>query len=235
LPELLEVCMSKAMLLRRVPLFASLSDQEIECVAATLGKRTFGKGIIIFHKGSPGRTMYIVEQGKVRIFLLSDSGHEISVNVYGPGDTFGEMAVIDNLPRSAGAVALDKSVVYTLLRDDFLRHLETFPHMARGVMDELCARLRYTTAQVESLAFLDVPGRVAEKLLELADRYGADRGETAEIELQLTQSELATWVVATREHVNRALSSFRDEGLIAVDGQRVTILDRAGLGRRIMS
>ena len=144
------------------------------------------------------------------------------------------MAILDGLPRSAGAVTVERTVTYTLYRDDFLRYLEICPHMGRGIIELLTARLRYTTAQVESLAFLDVHARVAEKLLELADRYGMERGEVEEIELRLTQSELASWVVATREHVNRVLCSFRDWGLIRIDGQRITVLDRPGLRRRIV-
>jgi CRP-like cAMP-binding protein len=215
-------------LLQRVSFFSRLTGQELEALAHKLTKRTFGKGMIIFHKGSPGRSLYIIESGRVRIFLLSKSGQEISVNVYGPGDLFGEMALLDGLPRSAGAMVMEKTVVYTLYRDDFLRCIETYPRMARSIIGELSSRLRYTTDCIERLAFLDVNGRVAAKLLELADRTGQP-GEGIEIDLRLTQTELASWVSARRESVNKVLSSFRDQGLIELDGQRITILDRAGL------
>jgi CRP/FNR family cyclic AMP-dependent transcriptional regulator len=217
--------MSKVTMLRNVRLFAGLAD--------SLGKRIFAKGMIIFHKESPGQTLYIIESGKVRIFVLSESGQEISVNVYGPGDVFRELALLDGLPRSAGAVALERTMTLTLHRDDFLHHLEACPGMATSIIEVLCARLRYTTACTERLAFLDVYGRVAAKLLELADRYGVQR-EGIEIELRLTQAELASWVVASRESVNKALVAFRDQGLIEVEGQRITILDRRGLKRRVL-
>ena len=227
--------MSKVTMLRNVRLFASLPDQELEGLADRLGKRTFAKGMIIFHKESAGQTLYIIESGKVRIFVLSESGQEISVNVYGPGDVFGELALLDGLPRSAGAVALERTVTLTLHRDDFLRHLETCPGMARSIMEVLSARLRYTTAYAESLSFLDVFGRMAAKLVELADRYGlAGQREGIGIDLRLTQTELATWVGASRESVNKVLGAFRDQGLIEIDGQRITILDRPGLERRIL-
>lgn len=220
--------MSMVPMLRKVSFFSRLTDRELEALAHSLGKRTFGKGMIIFHKGSPGRSLYIIESGKVRIFLLSRSGQEISVNVYGPGEVFGEMAILDGLPRSAGAMVMEKTVVYTLYRDDFLRCIETSPRMARSIIEELSSRLRYTTDYVEHLAFLDVNGRVAAKLLELADRYGL-KGEGIEIDMRLTQTELASWVAARRESVNKVLSNLRDQGLIEVDGQRITILDPAGL------
>jgi CRP/FNR family transcriptional regulator/CRP/FNR family cyclic AMP-dependent transcriptional regulator len=220
--------MTVVTMLKKVSLFSRLTDQELEVLASSLTKRTFGKGTIIFHKGSPGRSLYTIESGRVRIFLLSSSGQEISVNVYGPGDVFGELALLDGLPRSAGAVVMEKTVVYTLHRDDFVRLVEDSPQMAGSIIQDLVSRLRYTTAGMEQQAFLDVNGRVAAKLLELADRYGL-AGEGIEIDLRLTQTELASWVSARRESVNKVLGAFREQGLIAVDGQRITILDRAGL------
>jgi CRP/FNR family transcriptional regulator/CRP/FNR family cyclic AMP-dependent transcriptional regulator len=177
--------------------------------------------------------MYIIESGKVRIFILSESGQEISVNIYGPGDTFGELALLDGLPRSAGAVAVEQTVTLALHRDDFLRHLETYPRMAQSIIEVLSTRLRYTTSYAESLAFLDVCGRVAAKLLELAERYGVQR-EGIEIELRLTQAELASWVGTSRESVNKVLGTFRGQGLIEVEGRKITILDRQGLKKRIL-
>lgn len=226
--------MSKVALLRNVPLFAGLSDQELEALAGCLGRRAFGKGMIIFHKGGLGQSLYIIESGQVRIFSLSETGQEISINIYGPGDLFGELALLDGQPRSAGAMAMEKTVTLTLYRDDFLRYLEAFPGMRRGIMQVLSRRLRYATAYAETLAFLDVYGRVAAKLLELADRYGVAKAGVEQIELRLTQTELASWVVASRESVNKVLGAFRDQGLIQFEGQEITIVDREGLARRVM-
>jgi CRP-like cAMP-binding protein len=114
-----------------------------------------------------------------------------------------------------------------------LRHLEACPQMAVSIMQVLTARLRFTTEQAKSLAFLDVYGRVAMRLLDLAGRYGMEK-EGIKLDLRLTQAELATWVAATRESVNKALGAFRDQGLIAVEGQTITILDPDGLEKRIM-
>jgi CRP/FNR family cyclic AMP-dependent transcriptional regulator len=225
--------MSNVNMLRKVSLFAGLSCEELEVLAGSLGRRTFAKGMIIFHKGGVGQTLYIIESGKVRIFVLSESGQEITVNIYGPGDVFGEFSLLDGLPRSAGAVAMERTVTLTLHRDHFLRHLEAYPRIAGSIMKVLTTRLRYTTTHAETLSFLDVYGRVAAKLLELADRYGVQK-EGIEIELRLTQTELATWVAATRESVNKVLGTFREQGLIEMEGQRITILDRGGLESRIL-
>jgi len=225
--------MSSVSMLRNVLFFGGLSDEELAALAESVGKRTFARGMIIFHKGVVGRSLYIIESGRVRIFLLSESGQELSLNIYGPGDVFGELALLDGLPRSAGAVTMEKTVTLTLHRDDFLRHIEAQPRMAWSIMEVLSKRLRYTTEYAESLAFLDVCGRVAARLLELGDRYGLQTEDGIVIELRLTQAELATWVAATREFVNKALGIFRDQGLLEIDGQRITILNRPGLQRRV--
>jgi CRP/FNR family cyclic AMP-dependent transcriptional regulator len=237
-------------LLRNVAYFTGLSDQELELLGDSLGRRTFNKGMILFHEGSPGETLYIIESGQVRIFLLSESGQEISVNIFGPGDAFGELSLLDGLPRSTGALAMERTVTLTLHREDFLRHLEATPRMARSILDVLSRRLRYTTTYAESLALLDVYGRVAAKLLELADRYGvqeeradgqhavdrpgrSDETQPTEIDLHMTQAELASLVGATRESVNKVLGTLRDQQLIDIRGQRMAILDRRGLERHI--
>jgi CRP-like cAMP-binding protein len=105
--------------------------------------------------------------------------------------------------------------------------------MIMTILKVLSARIRYTTAQAERLAFLDVSGRVASKLLELADRYGV-QDDGIEIELELTQTELASWVGANRKSVNRALANFRDQGLIRVQRHKITILDARALRRQII-
>jgi CRP/FNR family transcriptional regulator/CRP/FNR family cyclic AMP-dependent transcriptional regulator len=225
--------MTVATMLQKIPLFSGLTAEELDLLADATGKRAFAKGMIIFHKDSPGQTLYIIESGRVRIFILSESGQEISVNVYGPGEFFGELALLDSLPRSAGAVVMEDTVTLTLQRDDFMRLVQEHPEISMSIMRVLSTRLRYTTMYAEGLAFLDVFGRVAAKLIELADRYGKE-GEGVEIALRLTQGELASWIGASRESVNKVLGAFRDQGLIALDGQRITVLDRRELRRRIM-
>ena len=221
--------------LRNSSLFAGLSDSELAEVAACLVTRSFGKGVFIFHKDSPGQTLYIIQSGRVRIFILSESGQEISLNVYGAGEVIGELGFLDGQPRSASAVTLEPTVTLALRREDFFQRLEDHPRLAMRLLEVMAARLRYTTAYAESLAFLDVNGRVAMRLLELGDRFGVQspRGGGLELDLGLTQAELASWVASSRETVNKVLSTFRDQGLIELVGQRITILDRLGLWRKI--
>lgn len=220
--------MSKIALMRNAPLFAGLSDLELEALASSLGKRTFARGMIIFHKGALGQNLYLIESGRVRIYSLSTEGQEITINMLGPGEAFGELSLLDGLPRSAGAMAVENTVAYTLHRDDFLRQLDANPRMARSILVMVSMRLRYTTVLAESFAFMDAPGRVAAKLLELVDRYGVGVGGN-EIELRLTQRELASWVAVSRESVNKVLGAFRDQGVIKIDGGVITIKNRSSL------
>ena len=226
--------MSRVDLLRSISLFSGLSDAELEVLAGRLGKRTFGKGVIIFHKDSPGDTTYIIESGKVRIFVLSEAGQEISVRVFGIGEVFGELSMLDGLPRSAGAMTMEETHVLTLQREDFQELLDAYPHMAKGIVATLTARVRYTTQYAENLTFLDVEGRVAQRLLELADQHGVQTADGTEIALPLTQSDLASLVGATRERVNKVLAVFRNQGLIQLDAERIIVRDRRGLKRRIV-
>ena len=220
--------MSVPDLLRRVSLFADLREDELVALADCLGRRVFAKDMILFHKGSPAQSLYLIESGEVRIFALSETGREITLDVYGPGECLGETALLDGNLRSTDAVAVEKTVIYTLRRDDFLRCLEQHPQVARRVMGLLVHRLEHATAYAENLAFLDVAGRVAALLLELAARYGSEHG-SVELDLHLTQAEIASFVCASREMVNRVLAAYRKQGLIAMEGNTILVLDPDGL------
>jgi CRP-like cAMP-binding protein len=224
--------MSAADLLRRVCLFADLRDDELAALADCLGRRVFAPHRILFDKGSPSQALYLIESGRVRAFSLSDGGQEITFDIYGPGECFGEAALLDGQMRCSGAMTLEPTVTYTLQRDDFLRCLDEHPKVARRALTLLADRLSHLTAFTEHLAFLDVPGRVAAVLLELAACCGANE-RPIEIDLHLTQSELAAWCVASRVMINKVVGAFRDEGLIRLGGQAITILDLDGLRRKM--
>lgn len=220
--------MSSVDLLRNTPLFGSLCEAELRALALNLRPRTFARGVAIFHKGSPGNSLYLIESGKVRISVLSDAGEEITINTHGPNECFGELALLDGLPRSASAVSLETTVTYVLQREDFLAALKKYPAMVPPILALLSSRVRHATEYAESLAFLDVQGRIAATLLALADRHGIEK-TGVEIDLRLTQADLASYVAATRESVNKALGSLRDRGLIRVDGYTITVVNAQGL------
>jgi CRP-like cAMP-binding protein len=225
--------MSPVELLSRTDLFASLPDDVLHAAAARLVQRTFPRGMVLFHKGSAGQRLYLIRSGQVRIFVLSSDGHEITLNLHGPGECFGELAMLDGGLRSASAMAQERIVAYTLERKHFLDLVEAHPALARRALELVTQRLRHLTAHVENLSFLDITGRVAARLLDLAERHGQPVEVGIVLQPHLTQAELASYAGATRESVNKALGILRDEGLIRQEGQALTILDVDRLRRRV--
>lgn len=222
--------MKMVQFLEASPLFQSLTLPQLESISKDVQTRRFNQGEIIFREGDPGQVLYLVRSGQVRIFVNGLDGTETSVILFGrPGDMFGELAVIDGLPRSATAVALDETVLYTVSRESFRYHMQRMPQLALNFLKELTHRVRYNTRQMDSLASLPVSQRLARKLLELAQDYGRLEANSVIIDMTLTQTNLASLVGATRESANKILRDFRERGLIWFDNGRITILDADAL------
>jgi len=223
-----------AALLRRVSLFAGLDEATLAGLAGRLRRRSYRRGTMIFHKDQPGDGLHVIESGRVRFFLPAEGGAELTIDVAGAGEVFGELALLDGQPRSASAEALEETVTHVLGREEFQAALAASAELAGALIGLLSTRLRHVTDYAESLAFLDVHARVARALLELAGRYG-HRGDGGRItiDLDLTQTELATMVGATRERVNRALAAFREQALVELHGRQIVLRDPDRLRRRI--
>lgn len=219
--------------LKQVPLFAGLNDEGIRELMGVAKRRIFRTGEVIFHRDDPGQVLYVIKEGKVKICLISPDGQEMTLVVFGKGECFGEFAILDGLPRSADAVALEKVECYTLQRSDFHNAIMKNPRIAIQVLEVLSKRLRTTDDMVEDLIFLDVYGRVAKKLLELADTHGEKMENGTRINVRLTQQELASMVGASRESVNKVMGYFTDKNFISTDKHRITLLRPADLKRRI--
>lgn len=219
--------------LAQVPLFADLDASTLQGIATHLRVRAFAAGEIIFHRGDPGQVMYIVRQGKVKISLTSPDGQEVSLALLGPGECFGELALLDGQPRSADAAALETVDAYWLRRDDFISTVMHHPLIAVQVMQVLARRLRQTDEMVQDLLFLDVHGRVAKKLIELTETHGSRTPDGIRIEMRLTQGELAALVGSSRESVNKVMGYLTEKGYIRTDRHRVTVTRLTELRRRI--
>ena len=218
---------------KQVSFFADLPEEEIQALSSATKRRTFRSGEVIFHRDDPGQVLYMIKEGKVKICIISPDGQEVSLAVLGKGEYFGEFALLDGLPRSTDAVALEKVECYTLQRSDFLNAILKNPKIAILVLEALSKRLRTTDQMVEDLIFLDVYGRVAKKLLELADAHGVKTGEGVLIDVRLTQQELASIVGASRESVNKVLGYFTDKNFISTDKHHITIHNTNDLKRCI--
>ena len=224
---------SHAASLARVSLFANLDEEGLRELAAVVRRRGFRQGEVVFHRDDPGQVLYIIRSGKVRIYITSPEGQEVVLAVFGPGDYFGELALLDGQPRSASAVAIEPVETYTLQRSDFTTTVIQHPRIAVQVLTMLSRRLRQTDGMIEDLLFLDVHGRVAKKLLELADLHGVRTTEGIRIEMRLTQSDLASLVGASRESVNKVMGYFVDKRFISAEKRMITILRLAELRQRI--
>lgn len=222
--------------LQEIPLFQGLSSQQLQSLSQDVQSRYFGRGDIIFREGDPGQLLYLVQSGQVRIYVNGLNGSETSVILFGrPGDMFGELAVIDGLPRSATAVALDKTTLYTINRENFRQRMLHNPQLVLNFMKELTYRVRYNTRQMDSLATLPVSQRLARKLLELAQDYGSIEENSVIIDMTMNQTNLASLIGATRESTNKCLRDFRERGLIWFEYGRITILDADALRAEVTS
>jgi CRP/FNR family transcriptional regulator, cyclic AMP receptor protein len=211
---------------RQVSLFRTLDEAHVQRLSTLLRERRYRKGELIFDQGDPGDCLYVVVSGRVRIFLASPDGREVTIRILESGTSFGELAVLDRAPRAASAATLDDTVTLVLLRDDFMQILrDSFP-LVQYVLGQLTEMVRYNTSYAERLAFLSVPGRVAALLVQLADTHTAE-GDVAR--LDFTQQELADFASTTREWVNRALRDFADRGLVRLERGAVIVLNRPGL------
>jgi CRP-like cAMP-binding protein len=212
--------------LKQIPLFTDVSDAVLGALTDDFIRRQFRQDETIFQEGDPGHVLYLIKSGQVRIYVQGEDGQEMSVVLAGPGDIFGELAVIDGLPRSASAVAMEDTIVYTLNRDLFREYMKRTPQFALNFMRTLSVRVRNSTHQVESLTLYEVPARLARKLLELAQQYGVVESGGVRINLTITQSDLASLSGTTRESINKALGSFKRQGLIVMGMQgQIVIVD----------
>jgi len=210
-------------LLRRVSIFQDLSDPDLSRLGARLVPKTFDKDGIIVSQEAEGDALYIIKAGRVKVVLYGDSGREIILSMFKPGDFFGEMSLIDNQPRSANVIALEESEVLVLSRDSFHKQILESPLLAMAILGEMSRRLRRADAAIGSLALLDVYGRLAHVLIDLGKRDGTTTGAGIFIRERPTQQDLASMVGTTRETVSRALSEFQRRGLIEMRGRALIL------------
>jgi CRP-like cAMP-binding protein len=215
--------------LKSLPLFAGLGQDQLSEVAKRMKRRSFAPGVTLYHQDMPGMILYMIEEGSVRVFSIGRTGQELTLAIFGAGDIFGELSILDDQHHSATAVTLAATVVWLLPRADLRDLTERYPVIAEAMIQLLVARVRSATHHIEAITFLDVQGRLAYELLNLAERHGCQTGEVIEINIPLTQGDLATIVCATRESVNKSMSALRSQKLVEIDGTTIFLLNPAGL------
>jgi CRP/FNR family cyclic AMP-dependent transcriptional regulator len=218
-------------LLRRVPLFEGLEEESIRALAEHSRRRKFRGGEALFHEGDPGQTLYLIAGGHVNIQTSASDGQTVHVAYRGPGEHFGEMALIDGKPRMADAVTAESCDLIMLDRIEFIACLERSPKIALSVMASLAERLRQAAQSLRGRQGLDVNGRLSAMLLQLVRENSSPVPGGRRIETKMTQQEMADRIGATRETVNRALSSLCEVRAIRMAGRQIIVLDQDRLRR----
>ncbi len=216
--------MSTSDFLRRVPLFDALGSSEIDALAELAFTRSFTKGQLIILVAESGDSLFIIRKGQVKVSLLHEDGREFILSLLGEGEFFGELALLDDRPRSANVVATEDTELIILKRTDFQELVNRVPAIAVSLLEELAGRLRRTDEQVGGLALLNVYSRVAKTILRMASDSGVETSEGVLIEHRPTHQQLANMAGTTRETVTRALKQLEDEGYIHCRGREILIV-----------
>jgi CRP/FNR family transcriptional regulator, cyclic AMP receptor protein len=216
--------------LHNVSLFANLSAAELEPLAQRLVVRRYREGERIFEQGSPGSSLYIVKTGLVAVDVTDHLGHSQIVAQFGPGQTFGEFGLLDGMPRSAGAVACERSELMVLTRPEFFIYLEQHPSVAINLLVLISRRLRFATQQTEhEEAPMPTLNRLAHLLSDLGERYGEPNDGAVMLSIRLSQGEIAGIMGCPRSEAQEAVETLRQRGLIDMRGLQITIRDLEGL------
>lgn len=196
--------------LRRVPLFSGLTETQIERLAAGSVRRNFPKGRVIVTEGEPSQSLYILLSGRAKVQRSDTEGKEVILAVIGPGECFGEMSLIDESPRSASVITTESSDFMSINKDSFKSMMMSSPEICLRIMIGLVRRLREADKKIETLALLDVYGRVARVLLDLSEKVGNERI----VRVKLPRQEIAKMIGASREMVSRVMKGLEVEGYI---------------------
>jgi len=211
-------------LLRTVPLFEGLNEDDLEAIARVTIKRSIDKEQVIIRAEEEGDALFIIITGQVKVSIVSEDGREVILSLLGEGDVFGELSLLDGKPRSANVVATQDTEICTLRRPDFHQLMYRVPQIAVSLLAELASRLRRTDRKIEGLALLDVTGRISETLLQLATDQGRESEEGIVLDNRPTHQQLANMSGTTRETVSRVLKRLENQGYLSCRGRTLTIL-----------
>jgi len=215
--------MDEREVLRTVPIFSELSDEDISSLAHLAIRKRCPKDTVVFFENEEGDFFFTILEGRVKVTILGDDGREVILSVLGPGDFFGEMALLDNEPRSATAIAVEESELLSLHRNDFQAVLNDNRSITAALIKILSSRLRRANHQISTLALLDVYGRVARVIVDMAREEGKRLRDGRIAFRRATHQEIANRIGTTRETVTRMLKDLERQGLIHVEGKEIVV------------
>jgi CRP/FNR family transcriptional regulator, cyclic AMP receptor protein len=208
-------------LVRNVPLFAGLGEDQLSVLARMIVRKSVGRNSTIIGAGDPTDSLYIVITGRLKVLMSDEQGREVILSILGPGEFFGEMGLLDDSPRSASVVTLESCELLSISKTDFKRTLAENFDLSLMVMRGLVKRLREADRKIGTLALMDVYGRVARLLLEMADDVD---GEKVVVK-KLTKQDIAKMIGASREMVSRVMKDLQRSGYIEVRGRSIVLRD----------
>ena len=220
-------------LLARTELFHGLATSDLGALRPAIRTRTFQRGSYLFRQGDSGSHLHMVVRGQVKIGRIGRGGGEVVFAIAGPGEVFGELSLFDeDGERTADAQALEPTECLLIANGPLLQFFSSRPELLLRIIGSLSAYIKRKDSTMGDVAFLDIPGRVAMTLLQLADKKGRPAPDGIRIDFTPNQRTLAAMVGATRENVNRALHRFSELGYIRIDRGAITVLNREQLVRR---
>jgi CRP/FNR family cyclic AMP-dependent transcriptional regulator len=205
-----------------IPLFTGLGKKELDIVARHTVAKTWPPRTLLLREGEQSSSLYLILYGQVKVFVCDDEGNEAILNLLGMGDYFGEMALLDDAPRSASVMTMEQTRVATMTKSAFKECLAGHPDIAYNLIRTLTGRVRVLSGNVRNLALLDVYGRVARTLLGLAKPSDMQ----LVIDQKITHQEIASMVGASREMVSRILKDLSNKGYIKVERRRITLFEK---------
>ena len=211
--------------LRNVPIFAELEEKDLLRVVKLGTSQKYKKGNIVVLEQESGAALFVIITGKVKVVRMDEDGREVILSMFGPGEFFGEMSLLDGLARSASVVATVKSELFMIHRRDFLELLNEFPSVTISLLAELAMRLRKADMQIKSLSLKDAEGRVANVMLILAEDVGIFRKGKVEIDELPLQQDIANMAGTSRETVSRMIHLFIEGGEVQIKGNKLIIND----------
>ena len=212
-------------LIRRSFLFQEVAQPILDRLAALSVTKHLDRREALFNRGDEGDALYAVVDGLVRIWVGSDSGKELTFSMMEPGDVFGEIALLDGLPRTANATAQEATLLLVIQRSAFLSVLENDAHLGKHIIELLCERMRLKTDLLSDFAFADLPVRLARKLGDLVTAHGEIDGNAAKLGKRFSQTELAQMLGVSREAINKQLAAWSHKGVVSTEDGGLTILD----------
>jgi CRP/FNR family transcriptional regulator, cyclic AMP receptor protein len=213
---------SKLAVLRKHPIFCDLDPEALDQLCRYAKHSSLKRGATIVSKGDPGNSLIAVISGTVKISVSSPDGRSAILNLIGPGETFGEIAVLDGLARTADATANTNCEIYVIDRRDFLPFVRSQPALAMKFIELLCKRLRWTSDQVEEVILQNLPGRLASALLRLTEKDKlAPGGRT----IAITQQEISEMVGMTRESINKQLRAWATRNWVRLEHGAIVVLN----------